>query len=181
MFYICVILLLGIIFLGTLYLNEKLEKENDKFLYNKEIESLKNSNKQIIEELKGYKEELATWKTRYNDKCRIIENEFEKKYAEELWLKQIREDKELKKIREDFEELEKWRDSILDINIDDRFIKSLQEYVNCNQNYFYRDSISTGFAKVLQTFKEVETLKQELATQTANNIILKDELNKLKQ
>lgn len=41
MFYLCVILLMGIIFLSKLYLNKKLENVNAKYLYEKEIESLK--------------------------------------------------------------------------------------------------------------------------------------------
>ncbi len=34
--------------------------------------------------------------------------------------------------------------------------------------------------KIIFLFDETERLKQELVNQTANNIILKDELNKLK-
>lgn len=33
MFYVCVILLLGIIFLGKLYLNKKLKEVSDKYFY----------------------------------------------------------------------------------------------------------------------------------------------------
>jgi len=60
MFYVCVALSLCIVYLGKLYLNERLDSQNIKYHYNKEIKSLENSNKQIIAELKGYKEELAT-------------------------------------------------------------------------------------------------------------------------
>lgn len=60
MFYICVILLLGIIFLGKLYLNKKLKEVSDKYFYeyNKnqiddKVEHFKNNSRYIL-----YKEEL---------------------------------------------------------------------------------------------------------------------------
>jgi len=173
MFYLCVILLLAIIFLGKLYLNEKLEKENllvkvdvDKFLYNKEIESLKKTNEEDLKNLHG---QSNYWRFKYYAKCKVFEDEFEKKYAEEVWLKLI---------RRDYEEIKQWRDNILNIREDDEFLRNIKYQIYDGFCQYSYDTRSEYFTKVLQTFKEVETLKQELATQTANNIILKDELNK---
>lgn len=168
MFYICVILLLGIIFLSKLYLNTKLEKENDKLHYDKEIESLKKTNE---ENLKSIIKQSDDWKFKYYAKCKVIEDEFEKKYAEDAYIK---------KLNEDYEEIKQWRNNILNIRADDGFLKNLKKYVDDGWGKYHYDLKSEDYAKVISIFKEVETLKQELATQTANNIILKDELNKLK-
>ena len=90
----------------------------------------------------------------------------------------------VKNLRDKIYYLEKWKDDIIsNSTIKDEEINYFKYIIRDNRSRitgYELSCLETMCVKIIFLFNETERLKQELVNQTANNIILKDELNKLK-
>lgn len=112
MFYICVALGLAIVYLSKLYLNEKLKSENDKYLYNKEIESLEKAYNELAELISCIDTQSQDTRNKYFK----IKNTGE---AMDKWYRKF----------ENGEQLKKWRNSML-ISHNKRKVETLKQELN---------------------------------------------------
>lgn len=90
----------------------------------------------------------------------------------------------VKNLRDKIYYLEKWKDDIIsNPTIKDEEINYFKYIIRYNRSRitgFELSCLETMCVKIIFLFDENERFKKELVNQTANNIILKDELNKLK-
>lgn len=126
------------------------------------LEKLEKENNELKEE----NNELKEIKSRFF--------QFQNKVDRKKWVKNL---------RQEIYDLRKWKDDIISNPIKDEEINYFRKTIDLG---WYRNREELNFLqkiciKIIFLFDETEKLKQELVNQTANNIILKDELNKLKE
>ena len=141
---------------------EKLAKENDE---------LKERNSELEERNSEYRNEIYKFKDKIEMKkwvkdLRKKENELIIRAEKaEYWRKNLFHELQIKD-----EEMQEFKEIVKRLeNLSSCFIKSKESY------------LEKVYIKIALIIEDREKLRQELVNQTANNIILKDELNKLKE
>lgn len=137
----------------------------------KTLEFEKNKNEDIKLKLEKLQDENNELKEK-NNRFSYLKDKVEAK----IWVRNL---------RQQVYDLEKWKNEIISYpRIKDEEIEYFKDIIRYNRSYIPGHQLSCLekiCVKIIFLFNETERLKQELVNQTANNIILKDELNKLKE